>query len=97
MSNKLPEDVINYILSYGDPETFMKFSYCHKQLLYNKKEFDALRVMSYNFYYLWMETEFMYFAFNRAYQKKKLNNIIDNTHCQDAYCETGTSNEIDNT
>ena len=42
MTIELPTDIINYILSFGDPEIYVDFSYCFKQLLYNNRELCVL-------------------------------------------------------
>jgi hypothetical protein len=65
MTIVLPEDIINNILSFGDPEISVKFSYCLKQLLYNKQEFDMLC----NTNGLLVDTDFMYFILEASFVK----------------------------
>jgi len=65
MTIVLPEDVISYILSYGDPDISVNFSYCLKQLLYNKQEFDMLC----NTNGLLVDTDFMYFILEASFVK----------------------------
>lgn len=74
-SNKiyLSDDIINHILSFGDPEITEKYNLCLIQLLYNKKEFEFLRQSKMSIYYNWKEEYFKYFILIRVYQKKKLN------------------------
>ena len=74
MTIELPTDIIDYILSFGDPEIYVKFSYCFKQLLYNKREFGALRNTIGNTYSGWRDSYFMYFVLERNYQKSLNNN-----------------------
>jgi len=66
MTIVLPEDIINNILSFGDPEISVKFSYCLKQLLYNKQEFDML---CNNTNGLLVDTDFMYFILEASFVK----------------------------
>jgi hypothetical protein len=66
----LPNDVINCILSFGDPEITKKYNLCLNQLLYNKKEFDFLRQQRMNTYYNWDKHHFKYFILIRTSQKK---------------------------
>lgn len=70
MTTYLPEDVISYILSYGDPDISVKFSYCLNQIVYNKNEFDVLCSSPGNTYDGWVDANFMYFILERNYQKK---------------------------
>lgn len=74
-SNKkyLSDDIINVILSFGDPEITKKYNLCLIQLLYNKKEFDFLRQSKMSIYYNWKTEYFKYFILIREYQKKKIN------------------------
>tara|TARA_B100000965_G_C19392480_1_gene669608 strand:+ start:391 stop:765 length:375 start_codon:yes stop_codon:yes gene_type:complete len=41
--NKLPQDMINIVLSYGDPDNTFKYSTVLNQLRYYKKEFEYNR------------------------------------------------------
>ena len=78
MTTNLPEDVISYILSYGDPDISVKYSYCLNQIVYNKNEFDVLCSRPGNTYDGWVDANFMYFILERNYQKKN-NNIFYKT------------------
>ena len=69
----VPNDIINNILSFGDPEITIKYKSCINQLLYNKKEFDFLRNQKHNTYYNWKDYNFKTFILIRTNQKKKLN------------------------
>jgi len=69
MSVELPIDLIEYILSYGDPEVTIKYKAVINQLKYYKKEFNYLRHQELNFYGNWTEEQTMYFILNRNYFK----------------------------
>ena len=69
----VPNDIINHILSFGDPEITKKYNLCLIQLLYNKKEFDYLRQLRMNTYYNWKKHHFKYFILTRNLQKKNIN------------------------
>jgi len=65
MTIVLPEDIINIILSFGDPKIYAQFSDCLKQLLYNKREFDMLCNTSVTL----VDTDFMYFILEASFVK----------------------------
>lgn len=66
----LPMDVIDHILSYGDPEVTMKYKAVINQINYYIKEYDYLRHQELNFYYNWRKEDIIYFILNRlAYEK----------------------------
>lgn len=69
----LPMDIVDQILSYGDPEITNRFRCVHYQIKYHKREFDVLRHTPYNTYYRWQSHQFRYFILSRANDKNQLN------------------------
>ena len=69
----LPEDVINYILEYGDVDVTRKFSHVLSQMTYLKNEFTYLRTFGKNFYYRWPPSLFFVFIIIRNRQKMLMN------------------------
>ena len=69
----LPNDIVHEIMSY----TFTNVKEQHisviRQLNYNFKEFNYLRILPLNFYYRCYENEFLYFILNRTYDKQEVN------------------------
>ena len=76
----LPMDVIEHILSYGDPEVTMKYKAVINQINYYNKEYEYLRHQAFNFYYNWRKEDVIYFMFNRSYFKVQARGVYCN--CQ---------------
>ena len=75
-NNLLPIEIINEILSYGDPIITRKFSYVLAQLKYNKTEFEYLRQQPNGRYSNWSNERLYKFMLIRTRQKMKLNNMV---------------------
>lgn len=85
MKNILPMEVVEKILSYGDPNITERKSTVISQLKYYTNEYNFLRKQPYNFYYKWNKNEIIYFILNRCHYKKEVNclvthNILNSCH-----------------
>ncbi len=70
----LPNEIVNYIMSYSFPNVKEQHKSVMIQINYNFKEFNYLRHLPLNHYYKFYESEFIYFILNRIYDKMELNN-----------------------
>lgn len=70
----LPNEIVNYIMSYTFPNVKEQHKSVVRQINYNFNEFNYLRHLPLNFYYRFYENEFLYFIFNRCYDKQEINN-----------------------
>tara|TARA_B100001093_G_C26375328_1_gene820547 strand:- start:200 stop:547 length:348 start_codon:yes stop_codon:yes gene_type:complete len=70
----LPNDIVNEIMSYTFPNVKEQHNSVVRQISYNYKEFNYLRNLPLNFYYRFYDNEFLYFIFNRIYDKQEVNN-----------------------
>lgn len=70
---QLPDDIVNKILSYGDPEVYKKFKLVMEQIEILKKEFQILRKDNMTCWYGHPETNFLYHALRCCFIK----NLID--------------------
>ena len=62
---QLPDDIVNEILSYGDPEVYKKFKLVMEKIETLKKEFQIARQES--IWYRHPETHFLYYALRYHY------------------------------
>ena len=69
----LPNDIVHEIMSYTFPNVKEQHISVIRQLNYNFKEFNYLRILPLNFYYRFYENEFLYFILNRTYDKQEVN------------------------
>jgi len=69
----LPMDIVDLILSYGDPVITNRFQCVHYQLKYHQKEFDVLRHKPRNTYYGCKSYDLPYFILTRSNDKNQLN------------------------
>ena len=69
----LPNEVVGEIMSYIFPNVKEQHKSVVRQINYNFNEFNYLRHLPLNHYYRFYENEFVYFMFNRTYDKKELN------------------------
>lgn len=65
---QLPDDIVNEILSYGDPEVYKKFKLVMEKIETLKKEFQIARQDS--IWYRHPETHFLYYALRCCFLKK---------------------------
>ena len=69
----LPNDIVHEIMSYTFPNVKEQHKSVVRQINYNFNEFNYLRHLPLNHYYKFYENEFLYFMFNRTYDKIELN------------------------
>ena len=69
----LPDEIVNNIISYGDPIVTQLYKNVMRQLHFNYKEFNYLRKQTTNFYRGFRKCDFRYFVLNRANNKKEIN------------------------
>ena len=69
---QLPDDIVNEILSYGDPEVYKKFKLVTEKIETLKKEFQILRKGNgqEHCWYRHPETHFLYYALRCCFIKK---------------------------
>ncbi len=70
---KLPDDMVNEILSYGDPEIFKKFKDVMEQIKLLRNEFLSLRGHQHSIWRYHPETNFLYYALRCCFIK----NVIE--------------------
>ena len=73
MTIMLPEDVIEYILSYGDPNINEKYRFVMKQIKFLKTEFNYNRLKPYNTWYLYKDEDFKHYILYKNNSKNALN------------------------
>jgi hypothetical protein len=73
----LPDDVIDHILSYGDPIVNEKYTYVLIQIDYLNNEFNYNRKKPYNSWYGYKESHFKKYALYKNNSKITLNIL----HC----------------
>jgi hypothetical protein len=81
---ELPDDVIDLILSYGDPIVNQKYIFVMKQLRFLKKEFNYKRLQPYNTWHGYKESEFKHYILYKNNSKNSLNYchvICNHTYC----------------
>ena len=69
----LPEDVVNYILEYGDPIVNEKFKCVLIQINYLVEEFNYKRFAMWNIWKGYRENQFMMYILYKNKSKHKLN------------------------
>ena len=69
----LPDDIIEHILSYGDPIVNEKYTLVVIQIEYLKNEFNYNRSKPYNVWYGYKESEFKNYALCKNNNKISLN------------------------
>ena len=85
----LPMEIVDYILSYGDPSVTIKNKAIVSQLNYYSKEYEYLRHCPFNFYYNWRKGDVIYFIFNRCYFKIQARGVT----CNCSACIKDTLNQ----
>ena len=73
MSVILPDDIIEHILSYGDPIVNEKYSFVIIQIEYLNNEFNYNRLKPYNTWYGYKESQFKKYALCKNNNKISLN------------------------
>jgi len=81
---ELPKDVIDIILSYGDPIINEKYSFVMKQIEYLKREFNYKRLQPYNIWYHYTESDFMEYILYKNNSKSVMN--YRHVKCDHAFC-----------
>jgi hypothetical protein len=81
---QLPDDVINYILDYGDPRINQKYNFVLIQLKYLNNEFNYNRKKKYNTWYGYEENEFKHYILYKNNSKSSLNYC--HVLCNHTYC-----------
>lgn len=80
----LPDDVIDIILSYGDPIINQKYSFVMKQLEYLMNEFNYKRKNRFNTWHGYHEYHFKYYILYKNYSKRALNYC--HIRCNRSFC-----------
>ena len=80
----LPDDVIDIILSYGDPIITQKYSFVMKQLEYLMNEFNYKRIKLFNTWYGYHEYHFKYYILYKNNSKSALN--YSHVRCNHTFC-----------
>jgi len=81
---ELPKDIIDIILSYGDPIVNQKYFFVMKQFRFLKKEFNYKRLQPYNKWYHYRESEFMHYILYKNNSKNAMN--YRHVRCGHSYC-----------
>ena len=68
-----PHDMVNEILSYGDPAVFEKFKLVMEQIELLKRKFQILRKDHLTCWYRHPETNFVYYVLRCCFIQKELN------------------------
>ena len=74
--NNLPDDLLNSVLSYGDPDNTFKYSNVLDQLKYYKEEFDYYRHNKgrpENRWYNASDNEYYKYALRETFLKRNVN------------------------
>jgi hypothetical protein len=69
----LPEDVVNYILEYGDPIVTEKYKCVLNQINYLFKEFNYKRCQMWNVWKGYKKSQFMIYILYKNKSKNRLN------------------------
>lgn len=80
----LPDDVINHILSYGDPIITQKYSFVMKQMKFLNTEFNYKRKQLYNRWYLYKDTDFKHYILYKNNSKSSINYC--HVMCNHSFC-----------